>query len=279
MKKTVLITGASQGLGRESAKKFAGEGWNVIASMRSPEKEKELNQLDNVLVVKLDVQSEQDINDALAAGIAKFGKIDTLINNAGYGVFGPFELATAEQIRTQFDVNVFGVMNLTKAILPHFRENKGGAIINISSMGGRVAFPVISLYNATKFALEGFTESLMYELLPFNIVLKLVEPGVTASNFDNAANFTANPEITAYDDFTKAALTNWAALNPSPATVEEVVEVIYTAATDDTDQFRYIATDDARKYIDIKQTRDDQDYINWMKNRFVPFLHKKQLAD
>lgn len=279
MKKTVLITGASQGLGRESAKKFAGEGWNVIASMRSPEKEKELNQLDNVLVVKLDVQNEQDINDALAAGIAKFGKIDTLINNAGYGVFGPFELATAEQIRTQFDVNVFGVMNLTKAILPHFRENKGGAIINISSMGGRVAFPIISLYNATKFALEGFTESLMYELMPFNIVLKLVEPGVTASNFDNAANFTANPEITAYDDFTKAALTNWAALNPSPATVEEVVEVIYTAATDDTDQFRYIATDDARKYIGIKQTHDDQDYINWMKNRFVPFLHKKQLAD
>lgn len=279
MKKTVLITGASQGLGRESAKKFAGEGWNVIASMRSPEKEKELNQLDNVLVVKLDVQNEQDIKDALAAGIAKFGKIDTLINNAGYGVFGPFELATAEQIRTQFDVNVFGVMNLTRAILPHFRENKGGTIINISSMGGRVAFPVTTLYHATKFALEGFTESLMYELMPFNIVLKLVEPGVTASNFDNAANFTANPDITAYDDFTKAAFTNWAALNPSPATVDEVVEVIYTAATDDTDQFRYIATDDARKYIEIKQTRDDQDYINWMKNRFVPFLHKKQLAD
>lgn len=279
MKKTVLITGASQGLGRESAKKFASEGWNVIASMRSPEKETELNQLDNVLVVKLDVQNEKDINDALAAGIAKFGRIDTLINNAGYGVFGPFELATTEQVRTQFDVNVFGVMNLTKAILPHFRENKGGTIINISSMGGRVAFPVGSLYHATKFALEGFTESLMYELLPFNIVLKLVEPGVTASNFDNAANFAANPEIAAYDDFTKAAMTNWAALNPSPATVEEVVEVIYTAATDDTDQFRYIATDDARKYIDIKQTHNDQDYINWMKNRFVPFLHKKQLAD
>lgn len=279
MKKTVLITGASQGLGRESAKKFANEGWNVIASMRSPEKEKELNQLDNVLVVRLDVQIEQDIKDALAAGIAKFGRIDTLINNAGYGVFGPFELATPEQIRTQFDVNVFGVMNVTKAILPHFRENKGGTIINISSMGGRVAFPVISLYHATKFALEGFTESLMYELMPFNISLKLVEPGVTASNFDSAANFTDSQEITAYNDFTKAAFTNWAALNPSPATVEEVVDVIYTAATDDTDQFRYIATDDARKYIDIKQTHNDQDYINWMKNRFVPFMHKKQLAD
>lgn len=279
MRKTVLITGASQGLGRESAKKFANEGWNVIASMRSPEEEKELNQLDNVLVVRLDVQNEQDIKDALAAGIAKFGRIDTLINNAGYGVFGPFELATAEQIRAQFDVNVFGVMNLTKAILPHFRENKGGTIINISSMGGRVAFPVTSLYHATKFALEGFTESLMYELMPFNIGLKLVEPGVTASNFDSAANFTGNQEITAYDDFTKAAFTNWAVLNPSPATVEEVVDVIYTAATDDTDQFRYVATDDARKYIDIKQTYNDQDYINWMKNRFVPFLHKKQLAD
>lgn len=278
MKKTVLITGASQGLGRNAAQKFAAEGWNVIASMRSPEKEKELNQLDNVLVVKLDVQIEKESSEAVAAGIAKFGRIDTLVNNAGYGLFGAFELATSEQVRTQFDVNVFGVMNVTKAVLPHFRENKAGTIINISSMGGRVAFPAISLYHATKFALEGFTESLMYELLPFNIAVKLIEPGVTASNFDTSLNFTSNPAITAYDGFVNDAAANWAALNPSPATVEEVVDVIYTAAADGKDQFRYIATDDARKYIEVKQTLGDQEYINWMKDRFVPFLQQKQVV-
>jgi NAD(P)-dependent dehydrogenase (short-subunit alcohol dehydrogenase family) len=270
MTKTVLITGSSTGIGKAAARKFAENGWNVIATMRSPEKETELSQFESVLVTKLDVQDKASIQQALTAGIDRFGRIDILVNNAGYGVFGPFELATDEQVHRQFDVNVFGVMNMTKAILPHFRAQRAGTVINISSMGGRVTFPITSLYHASKFAIEGFTESLAYELTGFNIKVKLVEPGVTSTNFDSAVSFTADPSITAYDDFTQAALENWAALNPSPAGVDEVVDVIVEAAGDGTDQLRYVAGDDARGYIHTRHTKTDQEYFEWMKNRFVP---------
>lgn len=270
MKKTVFITGASQGLGKTAAKRFAAEGWNVIASMRSPEKENELTLLDNILVIKVDVQDKASIEAGIATTIAQFGKIDVLINNAGYGLFGAFELATDEQIRTQFDVNVFGLMNATRAVLPHFRSNKAGTIINISSMGGRVSFPVISLYNASKFAVEGFTEALQYELAPFNISLKLIEPGVIATNFDNAANFTANNDITDYNDYVNAFLGHWMSLNPNPATSEQVVDVVYTAATDGKKQLRYIATPDAELMIHARETKTEADYLQWMKDRHVP---------
>ena len=166
MKKTILITGTSSGFGKLSAQKFAAEGWNIVATMRSPEKETELTKLDNVLVTKLDVQDINSIHQAIDAGIERFGRIDTVVNNAGVGIYGIFELATREQVRQQFDVNVFGVMDTIQAILPHFRANNGGTIINISSQGGRITYPALSLYHSSKFALEGFSESVSFELAP-----------------------------------------------------------------------------------------------------------------
>lgn len=153
MKKTVLITGASSGIGKAAAKCFAENGWNVIATMRAPETETELSALQSVLVTRLDVQDQPSIEQAIRAGIARFGKIDALINNAGFSVFGLFEAISREKVREQFDVNVFGVMGVTRAILPHFRENGGGLILNISSRGGIVGLPMNSMYCASKFAL------------------------------------------------------------------------------------------------------------------------------
>src|ERR1700743_1347839 len=160
MKNTVLITGASSGFGRETAKLFHSKGWNVIATMRSPEKETELTALPNVLVTKLDVTDSASIKSAIAAGTEKFGGIDVLVNNAGYGAMGPLEASTEAQVRNQFEVNFFGLVAVTKAVLPLMREKRSGVIINVSSVGGRVTFPFSSLYHATKFALEGLTESI-----------------------------------------------------------------------------------------------------------------------
>jgi len=270
MSKTILITGTSSGIGKAAAKKFAASGWNVIATMRSPEKEAELTQLANVLVTKLDVQDSASIEAALAAGISRFGKIDALVNNAGLGVYGAFELATREQIRAQFEVNVFGVMDLTQAILPHFRANQAGLIINISSQGGRITFPVASLYHASKFAIEGFSESVAYELEPLGIVVKLVEPGATDTQFSPGATVTANPKIADYQAFTDAALAHFGTLLTKPAPVEEVADTIYAAATDGTAQLRYVVGEDSKRFIGAKQHKADQEYVDWMKHTVVP---------
>src|SRR5258706_1369432 len=163
-KKTVLITGTSSGFGKTAARLFAKKGWNVVATMRRPETEKELGGLEDMLVARLDVQDQSSIAEAIEAGIARFGRIDALINNAGFGLYGLFEATAVEKVREQFDVNVFGVMDVTRAILPHFRKNKRGLILNVSSGAGGSTMPMTSLYLASKLALPGFSESLPYEL-------------------------------------------------------------------------------------------------------------------
>jgi NADP-dependent 3-hydroxy acid dehydrogenase YdfG len=238
--------------------------------MRSPEKEQELTSIENIFITRLDVQDNDSIEQAVKAGIDKFGKIDALVNNAGMGVFGAFELATREQIKTQFDINVFGLMDVTRSILPHFRANKAGTIINISSMGGRVTFPTVSLYNATKFAIEGFSESLSYELISQNIKLKIVEPGSTVSNFFNGVSPTENAAITDYDEVNKIGMDNWVNYDTMPSTTDDIAAVIFTAANDDSDQLRYMAGKDTELYFDVRSSKTDQEYVDYMRNRFIP---------
>ncbi|MCF8411131.1 MAG: SDR family NAD(P)-dependent oxidoreductase, partial [Crocinitomicaceae bacterium] len=164
MNKTIFITGASSGIGKETAKLFQAKGWNVIATMRNPEKETELNQLENVMVAQLDVLDVNSIQKAFTEGIQKFGGIDALLNNAGYGAYGPLEAFNRDNIVRQFNTNVIGLLDVTRAVLPHFREHKKGIIINISSIGGKMTFPLASLYHGTKFAVEGISESLNFEV-------------------------------------------------------------------------------------------------------------------
>jgi len=176
--KTALITGCSSGIGRAVATVFARNGWNVIATLREADgtAAKDLAAIDGVIVTRLDVQDPQSITRAIESGIHRFGNIDALINNAGFGLFGLFEATPPEKIQQQFDVNVFGVMAVARAVLPHFRKNKGGVIVNVSSGAGLFTLPMISLYCASKFALEGFSEALAYELASQNIGVKIVEP-------------------------------------------------------------------------------------------------------
>ncbi|MCY7272160.1 MAG: SDR family oxidoreductase, partial [Phormidesmis sp. CAN_BIN44] len=177
MAKTVLITGASTGIGLATAKLFQQRGWNVVATMRSLEQKSDLMTLDNTLCLRLDVTDSASITQAVTATLEKFSTIDVLVNNAGYALLGAFEACTPEQIERQFATNVLGLMAVTRAVLPHFREQRSGTIINIASIGGKMAFPLYSLYHSTKWAVEGFSESLQYELEPFNIRVRVIEPG------------------------------------------------------------------------------------------------------
>ncbi|HUA67077.1 MAG TPA: SDR family oxidoreductase [Candidatus Saccharimonadales bacterium] len=273
MKKTLFITGCSSGIGKAAAKLFANNNWNVVATMRKPAAETELAEHNNVLLTRLDVQDCDGIVQAIEAGISQFGRIDVLINNAGYGQYGLFEAVPREKIQEQFDVNVFGVMDVTRAILPHFRKNRGGLIINISSGAGLFTLPMVSLYCASKFALEGFSEALAYELASQNIIVKLVEPhgGVTGTVFHEKADRASagNAALVDYNDFatrTREAFTKMAAARMTSA--EQVAQAIYNAATDGTDRLRYLVGDDSRGFIKARQELSDQEYVDFMRSRF-----------
>jgi NAD(P)-dependent dehydrogenase (short-subunit alcohol dehydrogenase family) len=270
MSKTILITGASSGIGKASTTLFSAKGWNVVATMRRPDASLEAK---NVQVLRLDVQDPRSIQNAVDSGIARFGAIDVLLNNAGYGQYGLFEALSPEAIQMQFDVNVFGVMNVTRAVLPHFRARKSGVVVNVGSGAGIFTLPMLSLYCASKFALEGFTESLSYELASQGVGVKLVDPhgGVTSTRFNerSAQSAAKGDELKDYDRF--AARTNEAFSRLTAArtiTAEEVAHVIHDAVTDGTDRLRYLVGDDARGFIKARRNLDDQGYIDFMRQRF-----------
>ena len=249
MKKTILITGSSSGIGKETAKYFQSKGWNVIASMRNPENEKELTKLDNVMVVKLDVLDTDSIELAVKSGLDKFGKIDVLLNNAGYGAYGPLESFTREKILRQFNTNVIGLMDVTRAVLPYFRQNKNGIIINVSSMGGKMTFPLGSLYHGTKFAVEGISESLRYEVEQFGGKVKIVEPGAIATDFAGRSfDFNNDENLKEYQNIVTKVTTVFPSMIKNAAPVSIVPKVIYQAATDGKSKLRYVAGNDAKLY-------------------------------
>jgi NAD(P)-dependent dehydrogenase (short-subunit alcohol dehydrogenase family) len=264
MKQTVLITGASSGFGRETVKLFHQKGWNVVATMRSPEKETSLTALEGVFVTRLDVTDKASIASAVAAAIGRFGGIDVLVNNAGYGTLGALEAAPEEVIHQQFDVNFFGLIEVTKAVLPGMRERRSGVIVNVSSVGGRVTFPFCTLYHATKFAVEGLTESLQYELNPLGIRLKIVEPGGYRTNFAGRSMgfFGAGgiEEYTVpYNNFI-GRLEHW----PMSDNIGEVADVIYTAVTDGSEKLRYPAGPDAGPLLETRKQLDDIEFKKLM---------------
>ncbi|GAA4915368.1 SDR family oxidoreductase [Mucilaginibacter defluvii] len=269
MKNTILVTGASSGIGKATAKLFFDKGWNVIATMRTPEKETELAGLDNVLLAKLDVLDLESINQAIAAGIEKFGKIDVLVNNAGYGAFGPLEAFSRDNIIKQFNTNVIGLMDVTRAILPHFRANKSGIVINISSIGGKMAFPLGTLYHGTKFAVEGISEALSYEFEQFGATIKLVQPGAIATDFSGRSlDFSNDESLTEYQGIVEKVNEGMPAFfeNASPASV--VADVIYQAATDGTNTLRYTAGEDAKAIVAQRKEADDASFFKGIKSQF-----------
>ena len=202
--KVWFITGSNSGFGRSLTEAVLEKGDKVVATTRHPEQIEDLvkQYADTVKAVSLDITKADEISSAIDTAIATFGSIDVLVNNAGFGTLGAVEEVDAEQVRRQFEVNCFGTLNLTKALLPHFRQRNSGHILNVSSVGGFTAFPGTGIYCATKFAIEGYSEALAKEIAPLGIKLTLVEPGAFRTEF--AGDSLATPD-TQIDDYAETA--------------------------------------------------------------------------
>lgn len=270
MAKTVLITGTSSGIGHATAKFFAEKGWNVAATMRNPSGEagKALAELPNVLVLKLDVTSQTAIQEAVAATIGKFGGVDALVNNAGYGLAGPMEFATASQIEKQYRTNLFGPVQLMQAVLPHMRSQHSGVIVNVTSVGGRYALPFNSLYHGTKFGLEGISESCALELAPLGIRVRVVEPGGVKTDFaGRSLVLTSSETVTDYDKMMANTLEAFgSSTGGSEPTV--IAEVIYEAVTDESDTLRFPAGEDAKVMLKERYASSDEAHQKKMTAQF-----------
>lgn len=274
MTKTVLITGASSGIGRASVRVFHEAGFNVVATMRRPEAENEIDKLANVIVIRLDVEDKASIETAIAAGIDRFGGIDVLVNNAGYGLYGIFESIPEEKLQQQFRVNLFGVMDTIRVILPHFRKRGSGMIINVSSGAGHFTLPMISAYCSSKFALEGFTEALSYELLALGIDVKLIIPhggvGETAFQQRAAEDFANDLTPPDYLPFLQKSVETFARLGSElTMTSTDVAKVIYEAANDETQKLRYFVGDMSNGWLQARNDLNEEEYIAHMREKFL----------
>ncbi len=275
-RKTVLITGASSGFGKLSAKLFAKNNWNVVATMRTPDKETELNEIDNILVTRLDVTDEASINEAVNIAIEKFGRIDALVNNAGYGATGLFEDASREEIQYQLDVNVMGVIAVTQAVLPHMRAQKSGRIINLSSIAGQVGFPGFSIYNTSKFALEGLSEALRMEVKDLGIDVQIIEPGGFRTNFVEAVTINQGrtaPNLEKFRTKMHSFFQEMIKEPPKPfgyGDAQVVADLIYDCATGRNRKFRIPVGKDAKMLLFMRKILCGDMFFNTMRKQMMP---------
>jgi NAD(P)-dependent dehydrogenase (short-subunit alcohol dehydrogenase family) len=237
MSKTVLITGASSGIGEATAKYFLQKGWNVAATMRSPTDTPDWTTAENIICPRLDVTLPETIEIAVHETVEHFGRVDVLVNNAGYALMGSLEGVTLKQLERQFQTNVFGLVATIQTVLPIMRQQRSGTIVNVASIGGRLAFPLASSYHATKWAVEGLSESIRYELRRFKIQVKIIEPGGIRTNFINHGSAWANHPN--YADLVERVKQFSEELNDSLPGPEGVAKTIYRAANDHSERLRY----------------------------------------
>jgi len=265
--KAIFITGSSSGLGRATAKLFAAKGWKVIASMRNPDKEKELAKTSDVILMALDITEPQQI-ESVAQEVVGSGGVDVVLNNAGSGLAGALEGLTDEQILRIVNTNMLGTIRTTKAFIPHFRQKRAGLFINTTSIGGRMTVPFNSIYHATKWALEGWSESMAFELNQFGIGIKTVEPGGMKTDFFTRSFDTGrHPAYDALVNKVMSLITDpkQMATYSSP---EQIAEVVYEAATDGKDQLRYIAGADAKAIYAMRLQLGEEAFRQAMAQQF-----------
>ena len=264
---TIFITGTSSGLGRASAKLFSSRGWTVIATMRTPSKETELTSLPNVVLLALDITDPQQIVEAAHQALGR-GEVDVVFNNAGYGMAGPLEGVTDEQMLRMVHTNLMGPIRITKAFTPYFREKRRGLFINTTSIGGLITVPLNSMYHATKWALEGWSESMAFELNQFGIGMKTVSPGGMKTDFFTRSFDTGrHPAYDKLVDRVMSKITDPKQMETysSPG---QIAEVVYEAATDGRKQLRYIAGGDAKATYAMRLQMGDEAFRNAINQQF-----------
>jgi NAD(P)-dependent dehydrogenase (short-subunit alcohol dehydrogenase family) len=265
--RTIFMTGTSSGLGRAAAMVFASRGWTVIATMRNPAKEVELAALPGVVLLALDITDRDQIESAVGQALA-MGPVEVVFNNAGYGMSGPLEGLTDEQMLRMVNTNLLGAIRTTKAFIPHFRDRRAGLFINTTSIGGLITVPFNSLYHATKWALEGWSESMAFELNQLGIGIKVVEPGGMRTDFfTRSLDVGRHPAYDALMDRVMMAITNPKQMERF-STPQQIAEVVFEAATDGTDRLRYVAGADAKATYAMRLQLGDEAFRAGIKEQF-----------
>lgn len=275
-KKTVLITGCSSGFGKLAVQTFLENNWNVIATMRAPETQTEMVTSGSLLACKLDVTDDESIARAVAEGIATFGGIDVLVNNAGYGGHAMFEQFDLEHVQRMFDTNVYGPMRTAKAVLPQMRSQGAGAIINVTSMAGLIGLPFASTYSASKFAVEGWSEGLALEYAPFNVKVHTVAPGAYGTNFNAATDnsFETGDEQLCTQAFKMAKhfevlAAGMRQYSGSEADPQEVADMIFACATKEM-PVHNISGADAEMLQKMKDSQNSEEFLKELSKMLIP---------
>jgi NAD(P)-dependent dehydrogenase (short-subunit alcohol dehydrogenase family) len=271
-KNVALVTGSSSGIGFETALLLARSGFHTYASMRNLEKSKDITERANteklpLQVLQLDVNDDKSVKDAINKIVAESGRIDVLVNNAGYGLFSPIEDVTLDQVKEQFETNFFGVVRVTKEALPIMRKQRKGTIVNVSSGAGRVGVPVYSAYVASKFALEGLSESMRYELKEFGINIVIIEPGVIRTNIvENlkTADIRSRSKSLYADLIERVSKGFGKMMDSSSSPPKLVAEAILNAITSKEPEIRYVVGDDAEYIMKVRKSTSDKEFENWM---------------
>jgi short-subunit dehydrogenase len=276
MHQVALITGCSSGIGYETALMLARNGFYTFATMRNTKKSDSLEEIIrkeslDLNIRELDVNDDTSIENTINCIKREANRIDVLINNAGYGLVGFFEDLTLDEIRNQFETNFFGVLNITKKIIPIMRLQKSGTIINVSSGAGQVGFPGISAYVSTKFAIEGFSESLMYELFPYGIKVVIIEPGVTKSNFfrncivSEHSMKSSSPYSRPLDKFQR----NVELMQEHATSPIDVAKVIIQVLGNNEPKQRYIVGNDVAMILEAKKNLSDIEFKKMMMQNII----------
>jgi NAD(P)-dependent dehydrogenase (short-subunit alcohol dehydrogenase family) len=274
--KVAVVTGSSSGIGFETSLTLARRGFFTYATMRNLGKGASIKSVATkeglpIRVAQLDVTEDRSINDAVHSIISDVGKIDVLVNNAGYGLNGAFEDLAMEEIKAQFETNLFGVIRVSQAVLPIMRKQNSGIIINISSAAGRFGYPGESAYVSTKFAIEGLSESMEYELEPFGIRVVLVEPGPIRTNFADGmvAAKKSQDRISPYAEFMKKLNAVLASIRENASSPDLVAKVVLKAVTSENPSLRYLAGKDMETWMEAKRSMSDEDFRKAIKQNFM----------
>src|SRR5918996_558369 len=272
-----LVTGSSSGIGLETSKLLAKSGFYTYATVHKLEG-KGAHQIADIVkkenlpldVVQLDVDSDESVIDTINTIIKKNSRIDVIVNNAGYALGGALEETSMEEIRKQFETNFFGVIRVMQAAIPIMRRQKSGKIVNITSMGGRVSIPLSTFYHGSKFALEGVSESLQYELAPFGIKIILIEPGAVGSNFWKSIKIAtkANNPNSPYAQLASNVSKTFKKMEENAMHPSEVAKAVLDAVTSDNPHLRYVVGNDASKTLEVRKNMSDMEFGNLIKDIF-----------
>ncbi|TBR09817.1 MAG: SDR family oxidoreductase [Candidatus Nitrosotenuis sp.] len=271
MEKIALVTGCSSGIGLETALALARDGYFTYASMRNTAKSSEIERIAKeeslpLKVIQLDVDSKDSVKNAVSQIIKEKNRLDVLVNNAGYGIFGCLEDISVEELKEQFETNFFGTVRTIQEAAPIMRAQKSGTIVNISSVAGRIAFPGSPAYISSKFALEGLSESLRYELSQFGVNTIIIEPGVIKSNFFKSMRFPKNPKADSpYKELTEKVVGGIKMMAEMGTHPKEVADTIVRALKEKNPLPRYPVGNDAAMFLEAKKMKTDIEFENYLK--------------